>query len=157
MSARMGNPANPAHGLAARPAGAGVSESAPILECLTAIMADFGVEDLGALQRAVGDSRAAGMHVDFQLHDGAFVYAGDARVSDPAFSRLVRKLGIGSRVEGSDVELPVQWIDLEEFATADDEDYAAQAAGAVRALFSDIEEDAISLWNEPSAYEGDSE
>jgi len=129
-----------------------------IVECLAAILADFGVADLAELQRTVRDSPAAGLYMDFELHDGTYVGQKESRSRAPEFVRQVRRVGIGASVLGNDTEeVPPQRIDLLEFAILDAKDFATQAADRVRALLGEIEEAAIKLWNESAIYYDDPE
>jgi len=79
-----------------------------------AIMARHSFGDtMSSLQRAMYKDTDAGISISFQLHDGSFVYSGDARareITDP--QNWVRKIGASSIVEGSDREVELDWIDL---------------------------------------------
>jgi hypothetical protein len=151
-----------------------------ISACAKAIFDNFDADTMERLQRTIYKYTECGPSVSFELHEWAcgyeddsleapigldaprkspFIYVGDKRaetISEPWLA--VCKIGVSSIVEGSDAEIPVQWLDLEQFA--DDERYKGdlpdlckEAVSAFCRVVEYVNDEACALWHE--ANDGD--
>lgn len=115
-----------------------------ILENLSAILDG---RTLYGLQRDAYKYTDAGVSVGFRLYDGSYLWNGDARAHDPAMIRRVEAIGVGSIVEGSDAEIPVEWL------TLSDDPYCVEGGAplcrdAYHALLARIDAEACAAWDE---------
>jgi hypothetical protein len=114
-------------------------------EYMQAIFDDAGSgHTLSDLQRRIYKDTDAGISVGFQLDDGSYVWNGDSQARDASLVRRVHRIGFGSIVEGSEAEVPSQWLDLlgEQFDTAD------KAVAEFNRLVEDTNDQACVLWHE---------
>jgi hypothetical protein len=143
--------------------------------CAKAIFDSQSADTMEQLQRHIYKYNECGPAVSFELHEGAceyeddapeapigldtprkspFVYVGDPRartISEPWLA--ICKIGVSSIVEGSDAEVPLQWLDLEEFANDEkfEGDLAELCDAAVTAfgkIVEEVNDEACALWEE---------
>jgi hypothetical protein len=114
-----------------------------ITACAKAIFDAHEATTMAELQRTIYKYTDCGPAVSFELHEGAagyeehdlteapigfdypapknpYVYVGDERartISEPW--KAVCKIGVSSIVEGSDAEVPLEWIDLAKYCDGD--------------------------------------
>jgi hypothetical protein len=113
-----------------------------------AIFANYEAETMASLQRALYDCSDAGIAISFELHDGSFVWVGDRRARDiPDPESWVRRIGVSSIVEGSDVEVELQWLDLGDPKYAD-EGGEKLAVADFNTLCHAVNDEACRLWDE---------
>jgi hypothetical protein len=151
-----------------------------IAACAKAIFEAHDAETMAQLQRTIYKYTDCGPAISFELHkidpepdafeahlgncepqQSQFVYVGDERASTIAEPWLaICKIGVSSIVEGSDAEIPVQWLDLEQFA--DDERYegdlpelCANAVAAFNRIVEYVNDEACALWDEAHADDED--
>ena len=134
-------------------------------ECAKAIFDAHNAETMAQLQRTMYKYTEAGIAISFELHSGSvegadnspFVYCGDQRAAEIKEPwNWIRAIGVSSIVEGSDVEVPLEWIDLMRFANPDNQegiegDQEQLNKEAVRnfdALCEHVDEQACELWEE---------
>lgn len=90
-------------------------------EYMQAIFSDAGSDPtLSSLQRRIYKDTEAGISVSFDLDDCTKVYPGDQQSHDPALVSRVSRIGFSSIVEGSDVEIPCQWLRLLDYGTPEE-------------------------------------
>lgn len=142
--------------------------------CAKAIFEAHGAETMAQLQRNLykyidcGPSisfelRGAGDHEpdSFEAHIGGgeprpspFIYVGDKRAETiPEPWLAIRAIGVSSIVEGSDAEIPVQWLDLEQFANDEEfegdlPDLCAAAVTKFSSMVMEVNDEACALWAE---------
>jgi hypothetical protein len=75
---------------------------------------------LGEMQRDAYKYTDAGVSVSFELDDGTFLWSGDVRAYDPSMIDRVVKIGVSSIIEGSDTEVPLEWLDLADHSFLDE-------------------------------------
>jgi hypothetical protein len=141
--------------------------------CAKAIFDAFDAETMEQLQRNIYKYTDCGPSVSFELFSyedaddaleaylgdsvvrpSKFIYVGDNRaatITSPWLS--IRKIGVSSIVENSDAEVPVQWLDLEEFANdekfeGDVSELAAAAVEAFGKIVEEVNDEACALWSE---------
>jgi hypothetical protein len=129
--------------------------------CAKAIFDSQSAETMEQLQRHIYKYNACGPAVSFELHEGAceprkspFVYVGDPRaetITEPWLA--ICKIGISSIVEGSDAEVPLQWLDLEQFANdekfeGDLDELCDAAVTAFGKIVEEVNDEACALWEE---------
>ena len=88
-------------------------------ECMAAIMADNDAKTLADIQRSSYKYTSAGIAVHFGLSDGTFLWNGDQGARDESSVKKVVKIGFSSIIEGSDAEVPTQWLDLSQMPTTE--------------------------------------
>jgi hypothetical protein len=137
-----------------------------------AIFDAHDAETMGQLQRTLYKYTDAGIAISFELHNeipepdsteayigneptpNRFVYCGDERAYTIKAPWLaVRAIGVSSIVEGSDAEVPVQWLDLMQYC--DDEKYEGDLADIAKiavkdfdAICDEVNDEACALWDE---------
>ena len=123
-----------------------------LAECIAAIFRDDSAQTLADLQRSAYKYTDAGVAVAAMLHDGTPIYSGDARAKTIKPDDIM-DLGVSSIVEGSDAEVPLEWLRLPE-RTAPDydrEDPCAETGDAPK-LFDKLVEavnaEACRLWDD---------
>jgi hypothetical protein len=159
-------------------------ESAAIAEiisaCAKAIFDSQDAATMKQLQLHAYKYTECGPAVSFELHEVAcgyeddaieapigletprkspFVYVGDDRaesITEPWLS--ICKIGVSSIVEGSDAEIPIQWLDLEQFADSeryegDLPELCKNAVAAFGRIVEYVNDEACALWHE--ANDGD--
>lgn len=146
-----------------------------IAACAKAIFDAYEAETMAQLQRTVYKYTDCGPAVSFELHYDAnddcfdsfeplvtseprpspFVYCGDTRAETITKPWLaIRQIGVSSIVEGSDAEVPLQWLDLEAFADPDGDyegdlaDLAKAAVAAFGRIVDEVNAEACALWEE---------
>lgn len=147
-----------------------------IAACAKAIFEAHEASTMAELQRTIYKYVACGPAVSFELHEGAggyeedsteaylgdgyptpkspYVYVGDERaqkITEPWKS--IRAIGVSSIVEGTDAEVPLEWIDLAKYCDEDkyEGDLADIAKIAVKdfdALVDEVDKEARSIWND---------
>jgi hypothetical protein len=90
-----------------------------IAEIAKAFFSD--AETMAELARDYYRSVDYGPAISFELHDGQRIYVGSelARTMDKPWL-AIRSIGVSSIVEGSDAEVPLQWLDLLPYAEMED-------------------------------------
>lgn len=142
-----------------------------------AIFDAHDAETMGQLQRTLYKYTDAGVAISFELHHeipepdsteayigneptpNRFVYCGDERAyTIKAPWNAVRAIGVSSIVEGSDAEVPVEWLDLMQYC--DDEKYegdltliAEMALTDFNAIVRRVNDEACALWHEAHDYD----
>lgn len=150
-----------------------------ISSCAKAIFDAWDAETMYQLQRHAFKYTDAGVSVSFELygydeddsleaHIGGceprpspYVYCGDKRaetITQPWLS--IRKIGVSSIVEGSDAEVPVQWLDLEAYADEDRSegdlpDLCAAAVSDFNKIVHEVNDEACALWHEANDEDDD--
>lgn len=120
-----------------------------IFECVRAILADQDADTLWQAQRNAYKYTDAGICISFELYDGDHIWSGDERASDKKWISAVRKIGFSSIVEGSDAEVPLQWLDFESIDEETDEPITpADACKAYWKLAQETNDEACALWEE---------
>lgn len=147
-----------------------------ISRCAKAIFDAHGAETMEQLQRNLYKYIDCGPAISFELNEAAceyahdcleaeiglepirvnrFVYVGDPRARTIVYPWLsICKIGVSSIVEGSDAEVPVQWLDLEQFADPDGPyegdlpELGKAAVDAFSKIVNEVNQEACALWNE---------
>lgn len=136
-----------------------------IATCAKAIFEAHGAETMAQLQRNLYKYIECGPAISFALHDcGAFVsgdepphynpqfiYKGDKRAETIAEPwNAIRAIGVSSIVEGSDAEIPLQWLDLERFVQNEEieGELGDAAVSAFSRIVEDVNDEACALWHE---------
>jgi hypothetical protein len=144
-----------------------------ISSCAKAIFDRFDATTMEELQRVIYKYTPCGPSVSFELfsyddaddvleaHLGSceprpsrFVYVGDKRaetITQPWLA--IKAIGVSSIVEGSDAEVPVEWLDLEQFANDENHEgdlpeLGAKAIEAFCKTVDNVNEEASALWDE---------
>jgi len=113
-----------------------------------AIFDDQGCETMAGLQRRLYKDTDAGIAISFELHNGSYVYVGDARahiIKDPW--NWIRCIGASSIVEGSDAEVEGGWIDCAD-AKYMEEGGEQLIVADFDALCKEVNDEACALWDE---------
>jgi hypothetical protein len=109
---------------------------------------------MGELQRGFYKYTDAGIAIAFQLHDGTLIYSGNPKayeIKEPW--NHIRRIGASSIVEGSDAEVPLEFIDLFRYCDGrhyegDITDLAAIAVKDFDAQCDFVNAEACALWDE---------
>lgn len=115
------------------------------LRALRAILQAHGAETLADLQRNAYKYTDAGVSVGFLLHDGTYLWSGDARARDPEMLGMVSAIGVSSIIEGSDAEISPQWLELKDYC---DEGGEALVVAAYGELVAKVNDEACDLFRE---------
>lgn len=116
-----------------------------------AIFDAHDADTMGRLQRNIYKYTDAGICISFRLHDGCdspYVWSGDKRayeIKEPWNS--IAAIGVSSIVEGSDAEVPLMWIELDNEKYGD-ENGAELICLDFDALCSEVNDEACALWRE---------
>jgi hypothetical protein len=115
-----------------------------------AIFDAHGAATMAGLQSRLYKDTEVGVSVSFRLHEGPDVYVGDPRAAEIAGPwNWIRSIGVSSIVEGSDAEVPLEWIDLASPPYAD-EGGEARAVAEFAGLVERVNDAACGLWDEAS-------
>lgn len=114
-----------------------------ISDYMQAIFSEAGSEEnLASLQRRIYKDTEAGISVSFDLDDYAVIRPRDERGSDPTLVSRVRLIGFSSIVEGSDLEIPIQWLRLLDYDTPE------EAVKEFNRLVQDTDNKACQAWGD---------
>ncbi|MBM3493291.1 MAG: hypothetical protein FJX72_03055 [Armatimonadetes bacterium] len=122
-----------------------------IAACVRAIFRDWDATTCAEFQREGFKYTEAGVSISFLLDDGTPLYCGDERARDPAMVARVLDIGVSSIVEGSDAEVPLEWLNLPQRCHPDGDDGIETPEAAVAAfnkLVKEINDAACELWHE---------
>jgi hypothetical protein len=119
-----------------------------ITKCMRAILAAHDADTLARLQRKAYKYTEAGVSVGFQFDDGTYLWNGDKRAHELGIENRVRRIGVSSIIEGSDAQIPVEWLDLLDIVNAEEEDIEAMACKRYDELVEQIDAAACALWDE---------
>ena len=107
-----------------------------------AIFSDNGADTMARLSRTLYKYTAAGITISFKLRDGSCVWVGNESARMPEPWRHVAAVGVSSIVEGCDAEVPLEWLELEEFESP------ADAIRAFDDLCESVDDEACALFDE---------
>ena len=100
-----------------------------------------GGDTLADLSRSLYKYTEAGISLAAKRWNGHCIWNGTAPMRDAATIDDVSHLGLSSIVEGSDAEVPVQWVDLTD----------PEAPAKFWKLADEVDSEACALWDEAHA------
>lgn len=104
---------------------------------------------LASLGRRLYKDTDAGITISYQFDDGSYSWsAPHLDLNNPGLVSRVRCIGFSSIVEGTDQEVPLQWLDLldDQWVTA------ADAVTEFNRLAAETNDEACRAWNEAHAF-----